>query len=125
MIDNVWTSASQRLTWYVVALLAPLAVIACNSGDSQPRSTPKGPAPVRIEVTGVQHISVQRQVELAGTLISPDQAKVSSEVAGRVKELVIELGQEVETGQPLVKLDPRELDLALRQAEGQLHQTEA
>jgi RND family efflux transporter MFP subunit len=125
MIDRARTTASQRLIWYAAALLVPLAVIACNRSESQPRPTPKGPPPVRIEVTTVQRISVQRRVELAGTLISPDQAKVSSEVAGIVKELVIELGQEVESGQPLVKLDPRELDLALRQAEGQLHQTEA
>lgn len=68
---------------------------------------------------------MQRQVELAGTLISPDQAKVSSEVAGRVQEILVEMGQEVQPGQVLVKLDPRELDLALRQAEGLLRQTEA
>ncbi len=125
MTDRARTTASQRLIWYAAALLVPLAVIACNRSELQPRPTPKGPPPVRIEVTTVQRISVQRQVELAGTLISPDQAKVSSEVAGRVKELVVELGQEVESGQPLVKLDPRELDLALQQAEGQLRQTEA
>ncbi len=58
-------------------------------------------------------------------MISPDQAKVSSEVAGVVLEVVVELGHEVKPGQVLVKLDPRELELALRQAEGQLRQTEA
>lgn len=125
MIDMAIKTTNQRLIWYAAALLVPFAVIACNGSDPQARPTPKGPPAVRIEVTTVQRISVQRQVELAGTLISPDQAKVSSEVAGKVKELVVELGQEVESGQPLVTLDPRELDLALRQAEGQLHQTEA
>jgi RND family efflux transporter MFP subunit len=120
-------TASQRLIWYAAAALVPVALMAaaCGQGEPQPTKGAKGPAPVRIEVTTVQRISVQRQVELSGTLISPDQAKVSSEVAGRVRELVVELGQEVEVGQPLVKLDPRELDLALRQIEGQLHQTEA
>ncbi len=125
MIDRATTTASQRLIWYAALLLATLAAAACGSGDSQPRSAPKAPPAVRIEVTGVQRISVQRQIELSGTLISPDQAKVSSEVAGIVKDLAVELGQEVTAGQPLVRLDPRELELALRQAEGQLHQTEA
>lgn len=37
----------------------------------------------------------------------------------------MEMGQEVQRGQVLVKLDPRELDLALRQADGMLRQTEA
>jgi RND family efflux transporter MFP subunit len=127
MTDRARTTASQRLIWCATAMMVPLVLAAasCSRSESTTRATPKGPPPVRIEVTTVQRISVQRQVELAGTLISPDQAKVSSEVAGRVQELLVELGHEVQAGQPLVKLDARELDLALQQAEGQLHQTEA
>jgi hypothetical protein len=32
-------------------------------------------------------MSVQREVELSGTLMSPDMAKISSEVAGVVREV--------------------------------------
>jgi RND family efflux transporter MFP subunit len=80
---------------------------------------------VRIETADIRRIVMQRRVELSGTLISPDQARVSSEVSGRVREVLVELGQEVKPGQPLVQLEPQELELALRQAEGQLRQTEA
>jgi RND family efflux transporter MFP subunit len=127
MMERPWTPANQRQIWYVMVILALMAffVASCNQIEPQTKQAPKGPAAVRIEVTTIQRISVQRQVELAGTLISPDQAKVSSEVAGKVQELLVELGHEVTLGQPIVKLDPRELELSLRQAEGQLHQTEA
>ena len=64
-------------------------------------------------------------MDLAGSLISPDQAKVSSEVAGVVRKVLVELGQEVGVGQVVVKLDPRELELALQRAQSQLRQTEA
>ena len=80
---------------------------------------------VTIQTTNVQRISIQRQVDIAGSLISPDQAKVSSEVAGVVRKVLIELGQEVEVGQVVVTLDPREIDLALQRARSQLRQTEA
>ena len=80
---------------------------------------------VNIQTTDVQRISIQRQVDLAGSLISPDQAKVSSEVAGVVRKVFVELGQEVGVGQVVVTLDPRELDLALQRARSQLRQTEA
>ncbi|MFN7985732.1 MAG: hypothetical protein U0Q11_28145, partial [Vicinamibacterales bacterium] len=42
-------------------------------------------ASVAVEsVAPVERIAVQRRVDLSGTLLSPDQAKVSSEVAGVV-----------------------------------------
>src|SRR5512144_1501877 len=70
-------------------------------------------APVQVQPTTVQRMSVQRQVDVAGTLISPDSARVSSEVAGVVREILVELGHDVKPGQVLIRLDPRELQLAL------------
>src|SRR5207245_3806721 len=60
-----------------------------------------------------------------GTLLSPDQAKVSSEVAGVVRDVPVQLGSEVNVGDVLVRLYPRELELALERAESALRQSEA
>jgi RND family efflux transporter MFP subunit len=70
-------------------------------------------------------MSIQRRVDLAGTLNSPDQAKVSSEAAGRVQKVLVEIGTEVKVGTPLIRLDPVELELALARAESALRQTRA
>jgi RND family efflux transporter MFP subunit len=70
-------------------------------------------------------MAVQRQVDLAGTLLSPDQAKVSSEAAGIVRQVLIDIGREVRAGDPLVRLDAKELSLALARAESALRQTRA
>jgi RND family efflux transporter MFP subunit len=80
---------------------------------------------VNVRTATVQRISIQRSVDLSGTLISPDQARVSSEVAGVVRDVLIEIGQEVNVGQELVRLDTTELNLALQRAESALRQTEA
>jgi len=64
-------------------------------------------------------------VDLAGTLISPDQAKVSAEAAGVVQSVSVALGDNVTRGQELVRLAPRELELALERAQSALRQTEA
>src|SRR5262245_1401613 len=72
-----------------------------------------------------QHISIQRLVDISGTLVSPDQVRVSSEVGGVVASVNAELGQEVRAGQVLIQLDTRELELALARAESALRQTEA
>src|SRR5262245_1379898 len=80
---------------------------------------------VNAKTAPIQRISIQRSVDLSGTLVSPDQARVSSEVAGIVRDVLIEIGQEVSAGQELVHLDTTELNLALQRAESALRQTEA
>lgn len=137
------TMAIPGLTWSAIAFLAAMALVAVGCGTNGSKASKGGPpvgmgagkdgrrggpgiaAEVAVQTTGVQRISIQREVDLAGSLISPDQAKVSSEVAGVVRRVLVELGQEVGAGQIVVKLDPRELDLALQRARSQLRQTEA
>jgi RND family efflux transporter MFP subunit len=82
-------------------------------------------APVSIQVTPVERISIQRRVDLSGTLASLDQVRVSSEVAGVVRDMNVELGQEVRAGQVIIQLDTQELEFALARAESALRQTEA
>jgi RND family efflux transporter MFP subunit len=80
---------------------------------------------VAITTAKLQRIAVQREVDLQGTLLSPDQARVSSEVAGIIRDVPVQLGTEVRAGDVLVRLEPRELQLALDRAESAMHQTEA
>ena len=95
-------------------------------GSAHPARRPGAAAPaVSVQTIKVQRISIQRTVDLAGSLESLDRANVSSEVSGVVEKVLVELGQEVRPGQVIVKLDPRELELALERARSQLRQTEA
>jgi len=83
-----------------------------------------GPA-INVQTATLKRISIPRRVDLSGTLLSPDQAKVSSEAAGIIREVLVQLGTEVKPGDVLVRLDPREIQLALERAESALRQTEA
>ncbi len=111
----------------IMAVMTSLALIVsgCNKDEKSAKKAGSQPQAVRIRTANLQKITVQRQVDLAGTLISLDQARVSSEVAGVVTQVLVELGHEVKVGQPLVRLEPRELELALRRAESLVQQTEA
>ena len=122
-----------------IILLLSFVVFGCSGNGQQGAAAAGGrggrggrgggnPVPtgtVSVETTKPQRIAVDRSVDLSGTLISPDQARVSSEVAGKVMDVLVEIGQEVNDGQPLVKLDTTELNLALERAESALRQTEA
>ena len=80
---------------------------------------------MHVDTAPLSRISVERRVDLSGTLVSPDQARVSAEVGGIIRDVPVQLGMEVRTGDVLVRLEPRELALALERAESALRQVEA
>ena len=120
----------QRSSLLSLLLLAALAGACEKTGQA---SAPggrggrggRGGAAVPTETATLQRISIQRQVDLSGTLLSPDQARVSNEVAGIVLQVPVELGSEVRAGDVLVRIEPRELQIALDRAESALRMTEA
>src|SRR5947199_274239 len=123
-----------RFSVCCLGIVALFAVPGCSQqsdskdqkgfGQRGGRGGPGGQA-VQIRTTTLQRISLQRTADLSGTLVSPDQARVSSEVAGVVRDVLVEIGQEVKVGQELVRQDTVELNLALQRAESALRQTEA
>src|SRR4029453_12353743 len=105
------------------ALAIGCICLIAGCGDRAGQNRRGGTPSVTIQTTATKRITVQRQVDLAGTLLSPDQAKVSAEAAGVVRSVLVRVGREVRVGDPLVKLEPRELALALARAESALRQT--
>ena len=119
----------------MLSLFAATGLTACNTtsgeapgaggrGGGRGRGG-RGSAAIPIDTTTLQRISIQRQVDLSGTLLSPDQARVSSEVAGIILDVPVQLGSEVRPRDILVRLDTRELQLAADRAESALRQVEA
>src|SRR4051812_11502782 len=117
--------ATYRILTRCALAVGCASLIAGCSQNTAGQNRRGGGAAVSIQTTTTKRISVQRQVDLAGTLLSPDQAKVSAEAAGVVRSVLVEIGREVHVGDPLVKLEPRELALALARAESALRQTRA
>ena len=117
----------------ILSTLSFIAILTAGCGGNGPQgpggSPPgkSGPAisAVSVQATEIRRISIRRTVDLAGSLESLDRANVSSEVSGVIQKVLVELGQEVRPGQVIVKLNPRELELALERARSQLRQTQA
>ena len=70
-------------------------VAGCTSASGQAGRQGGRNQAVAIDTVAVAHMSIQRSVDLAGNLISPDQAKVSAEAAGVVQSVTVRLGDEV------------------------------
>lgn len=86
-------------------------------GDGQPLRPPARPVAVR--TVRLAPGPVQRTVVAFGTVAAARDAEVAARVDGQVAEVLVELGQRVEAGAPLVRLDPSDRALALRRAEAE------
>lgn len=112
-----------RLSRVGVACVVLTSACSPSAGGPNPRG--RGGSGVAIQTTAIQRMAIQRTVDLAGTLLSPNQARVSAEAAGVIRSVLVEIGREVRVGDPLVQIEPKELALALARAESALRQTRA
>lgn len=83
-----------------------------------------GPPPAPVRVATAQLTSMSATVLAPGTVVSRQDASVAAEIAGRL-EWVAEVGQEVEQGEVIARIDDESLELELRQAEATVRRLEA
>jgi RND family efflux transporter MFP subunit len=79
------------------------------------------------EVRRVRIVTANRDawpvtVRVQGSLLADEQAVIGSKLAGRVETVNVDLGSVVKRGDVLMKLDCRELELRVQQAQAQLEQ---
>ncbi len=65
------------------------------------------------------------EVPLTGTITSPRVAQLSTSVGGLVEKVYVEAGDRVESGAPLLNLDPELEEIALRSAQAASREAEA
>lgn len=81
-------------------------------------------AQTRVKVTAVVAAPVRQTLHLPGTLVSPQSSALSAQVEGRVDALLVEAGDRVEAGQPLLRLDDIVARLELERLEHSLAEAE-
>src|SRR2546423_4745560 len=96
----------------VIGLL-PFVLAACNEATSStdPRTQPPL---VRIEAV---KISAASERSFTGIVAARVQSDLGFRVSGKVLERLIDTGQNVRRGQPLMRIDPKDLALALQAQE--------
>ncbi len=103
-----------------VAGLAPLAGCGGRGGVETAARASTAPKPVPVTVAPLEHRTVERTVEVVGTLHGWERVAVGSKRYGRVLKVHHDIGDRVRPGEPLATLDPVDADLSVRQAERQL-----
>lgn len=113
----------ERLFVIVLCCSPPILFASCSKGSASKPLDDARSAPAR--VVEVTHRGIRRNVEAVGSLYAFEEVVISSEVEGKVDEVLVDVGDRVEKGQPLVKISTVELKLTLEQQRATLQQARA
>jgi multidrug efflux pump subunit AcrA (membrane-fusion protein) len=111
--------------WATVLLagFSGLASSFCTRGTAEDAKA--GAKAVSAIVVPVEPREIRRNVEAVGSLFPYEEVTVSAEVEGKVEQVLVDVGDRVGTGQPLVRVAPVELQLALERQKAAMRQAQA
>ena len=116
----------QRIFLSALLLLLAVALLggACSSGTSKANTVNANAEPAVIDVTTAQAIvrPIPSYIEATGNLASDAQTDVAPTVGGKIVEVNFDIGSYVQQGSVLVRLDARDANIRLQQAQAQLEQ---
>lgn len=95
-----------------VLLAAAVMLTACNSQKAQ---GPQGPPPaMAVKVDAISDRPVTDSSEYVSTLKSRDSANISPQVEGSITQIYVHSGDRVNTGTPLMQIDPVKQEATVR-----------
>ena len=119
----------KRTLGWVLAALVVLAIALTLARDYNARNAPApalaaSPVAGQIElaatdVTPIQLMDINQGLKVTGVLKAVNSAIVKARVAGELQMLTVREGDTVTAGQVLAKIDPREFEARLQQAQQQ------
>lgn len=101
-----------------------LLLTACLP-EAESAAPPREEAPRPVQVAEIRHLPADAGPSFTGVVRARREADVALRAGGRIAERLVDLGAEVTPGQVLFRLDPRDLELALRAAEADVLSAEA
>ena len=108
--------------WAIAA--ATLIASGCTNpqGNSAKAAFSK---PVLVHIYSVHEETTRRPVQAVGSLFALEESTLSAQVEGRVDKVLVDVGDVVGEGQPLVLLDQRELQFEVERQQGVVKQVRA
>jgi RND family efflux transporter MFP subunit len=111
-----------------LTLVAALALAACEGAGPAAAPAPQAgkDAPSRpVRLVTAEELVTDRRVSATGTLAADEQVVVGTKVAGRVAEMLVDLGSRVRHGEAVARLDPVDAKIRVDQAMAALQQARA
>lgn len=107
--------------------VAPLLMTGCGTthGEGPAQAKKAEPAPRSVQMASAERRPWPTTVTVQGSLLADETAEVGAKVAGRIDEVMVDLGTPVRSGDLLARLETEEFDLRVQQGEAQVEQIRA
>jgi membrane fusion protein, multidrug efflux system len=118
-------SARKNLLLFCGLAMA-LSLTGCHE-SSTASSTPAQPEPAArsVSIAMVSKRPTERTVVALGSLQAKQEVLLSAKISGRLKLIEVDIGSAVKIGDVMVRIEPRDYELQIQQAEAALAQTRA
>src|SRR5881398_3497817 len=117
---------SRRGLSYLVPSLVLAAVLAGGCSKAHTASVLGDAAhPTPVHFYTVAEETARRRIQAVGSLYAFEESTLSSQVEGRVAEVLADVGDNVKAGQALITLDPQELQFEVDRQRGLVTQVRA
>ena len=118
--------APMMIVRYSIILCVFFVLPACSSSVAGKRADSQAHEErIQVRAVPIKVQELRRTVESVGSLFALEEVTVSSEVEGKVDEVLVDIGDRVERGQPLVNVNTMELKLSLDQQRALYQQVRA
>src|SRR6185503_9393040 len=107
-------SAVQRSMQLRIAFVVAFAVVSAACGGQA--SAPRQPPPMQVPAVTLSPTEIVESSEYLAQLRARNAAALRPQVEGQVTAILVEPGQRVEAGTPLVRIDPGRQAAAVAQA---------
>ena len=107
---------NDRVALAVALILASLSAGCSKKQDAAAAASRVDPA-VPVILVKVKTESVQKEVEVVGTLWGDEDATIAAKVPGRAVAIYKDVGDRAQSGDMLVQIDPTDYTLAVKQKE--------
>jgi len=116
----------QKYFKFVLLIVVSVAAIRCSksNADAEVKADTK-PAANEVEKITLKKDTLEGQMTIPGELIAYQQVDLYAKVTGFVKELKVDIGSKVKTGQVLIVLEAPEMAAQLSAAQSRLKSQEA
>jgi len=116
----------RKSTNYLATFVALATVLAAGCSKSQSASVLGDAAhPTPVHFYTVAEETARRRIQAVGSLYAFEESTLSSQVEGRVAEVLADVGDNVKEGQALITIDPQELQFEVDRQRGLVTQVRA